>query len=48
MDDPTENCTAGEWYQCQQTNCRYHGTCHREAMMQPEPGTEDDYSQPEF
>jgi len=46
MQDPTENCDKGEWHECQQTRCQYHGTCHKEAMMQPEPNTVEDYSKP--
>ena len=48
MNDPIENCSIDDWYQCQQKPCRYHGTCHAEAMLQPEPDTEDDYSMPDI
>lgn len=46
MVDPTENCSIDDWYLCQQQNCRYHGTCHHEAMLQPPPEA-DDYSIPD-
>ncbi|KKL04965.1 hypothetical protein LCGC14_2610770 [marine sediment metagenome] len=36
-EDPTEDCTQDTWDACQQTQCRWHGTCHTEAMMQPPP-----------
>lgn len=43
-EDPTENCTIDYWYLCQQQNCRWHGTCHHEAMLQPSPEEEEDFS----
>ena len=46
MRDPTENCSINDWYQCQHTRCRWHGTCHNEAMLQPPPSS-DDYSIPD-
>ncbi len=35
--DPTESCSIDNWGQCQQMVCKYHGTCHKEAMLQPRP-----------
>jgi len=37
MEDYTEHCIVQDWELCQKNSCKYHGSCHREAMMQPEP-----------
>lgn len=37
MEDRTELCEVLNWELCQRTDCHFHGTCHKEAMMQPEP-----------
>lgn len=36
MEDRTELCEVLSWELCQRTDCHWHGSCHREAMMQPE------------
>lgn len=40
-EDRTELCGVLNWELCQRTDCHMHGTCHKEAMMQPEPSFED-------
>ena len=41
MTNYTEPCPIDDWSVCQQTPCQFHGTCHDEAMMLPEDGSED-------
>ena len=37
MKDRTELCEIDSWELCKRSDCRWHGSCHREAMMQPPP-----------